>query len=782
MEKSRPQLSLAELFQLRWFLGGLLGLLSAWTLFYMEVDALLALALLTLMVPVFTLWPALSLALPLFVHRLAFPLIVTIFALDLWANREPLPAMIRLDLMLLGYRCIAPRSRREDLQLILLALFVVVVTGVFTVSPAFVVQILFFTGVALALLLSVTLSDARAGGVAAINAAPGWERVRWLELFARVRAVTDGRVVWLGGALFCGVVGLSIVLFLALPRVEISNNFFLDRLITKKSRTGFSETIRFNEVTDIAQDGGAAFAVDVSDPAAVPAEPYWRMLVLDEYTREGFRMSLGLRESISPAREKRQVFNGAGRSRADATVWTIYYQPGVSRYLPLMGGYGRLSFGEPQALVQSQALRLAALQTEPAKMIAYRIEGMDTDGVLRDRRFALDREVRPAQEFRRPRWPEVEPGDEASPAPQGPFFGEAGEMDSPPAPPTFLELTSLSAEDRVRLDGWVAQIGGVGEGGGDFARRAGAWLQSKHSYSLRSVTPRGEGDVLIRWMASTEPGHCELFAGSLVLLARAAGVPARLVTGFKGGVWNETSGHISVKNSDAHAWTEVWEESLGSWLRADATPGSQLTASLTPESDLGGGTSSMARDSGWGARIDGLRIFWYRRIVNFDQGSQIELLRDTKASLRTALEAARVELERLLRALAEWLRQPWDFGRISGIALVVGVTSGAVAWWRAKGRALLMGWRSRRASSHREDPVRREASRWLMRLARAERGDAGRKGDLATQAAREQLAAARAELLRLRFGAREGWRQPASVFKHAKWACRLVNKAAGGRR
>ena len=145
MEKSRPQLNLGELFQLRWFLGGVIGLLSAWTLFYLEVDALLALIFMTLAVPVFTIWPGLARALPPFVHRLAFPLIVTIFALDLWANREPLPAMIRLDLMLLGYRCIAPRGRREDLQLILLSLFLVVVAGVFTVSPFFVVQILFFT-------------------------------------------------------------------------------------------------------------------------------------------------------------------------------------------------------------------------------------------------------------------------------------------------------------------------------------------------------------------------------------------------------------------------------------------------------------------------------------------------------------------------------------------------------------------------------------------------------------------------------------------------------------
>ena len=765
MEKSRPQLSLAELYQLRWFLGGVLGLLSAWTLFYMEVDALLALTLLTLTVPLFTIWPHLSRALPTFFHRLAFPLIVTIFALDMWGNREPLPAMIRLDLMLLGYRCVAPRGRREDLQLILLSLFVVVVTGVYTVSPAFVLQILLFTGVALCLLLAVTLSDARGSGATA-GAAPTWERVRWRELWSRLRAVADLRVVALGGALFVGVVGLSVVLFLALPRFEISNSFFLDRLITKKSRTGFSEDVRFQEVVDIAQDSGSAFAVDVSNPAMVPSEPYWRMLVLDEYSGEGFRMSAGLRDSFYANREKAHSHGGVGRGGDDDVRWTIYFQPGISRYLPLMGGFSRLNFGEPQALSQSSSLRIAALQNEPSKMIAYRVDGMDTDGILRDRRFAALGHVPPADPDRR----RLRRRQNAEAPPPS---SEDGGQEAYAASPTFLELPEFGPADRARLDAWVAEIGGAGDGGGDFARRAGAWLQARHTYSMQSTTPRGEGDVLIRWMASDSPGHCELFAGGLVILARAAGVPARLVTGFKGGVWNETSGHISVKNSDAHAWTEIWDAELASWLRSDATPGSRLTPSGS-DADQHAGTQGLQRDEGWSARVDGLRIFWYRRIVNFDQGSQVELLRGTKATLRELMKVVREQIEQVLRDILAWLRQPWDFSRIAGISLMVGLTSGALALWRSAGRAWWMSWRSRRSATHGHDPVRREASRWLARLARVE---GTREWVPGCAGVRAEVAASRAELLRLRFGAREGWAAPAAVFRRAKLAQRAAKKA-----
>ncbi len=760
MENPRPQLSQIELQQLRWFLGGLIGVVSAWTVFYMEVDALLALAVITATVPFFTLFPRFSRALPAIFHRLAFPLIVTVFALDLWGNREPLPAMIRLDLMLLGYRCISPRGRREDLQLILLALFVVVVTGVFTVSPAFVVQILFFTGAALGLLLAVTLSDARAGGLA--GNAVGWEHVRWPELFRRLRAAADLRVVALAGALFSGVVALSALLFLALPRFEITNDFFIDRLITKSSRTGFSESILFGEVNKIAQDGGMAFAVDVSDPAAVPSDLYWRMLVLDEYSGQGFRASAGLRNSFPPVRDKAIVHGGVGRAREDRTVWTIYYQPGVSRYLPLMGGYGRLYFGEPQALAMSPPLRIAALPSEPAKMVGYRVEGMDTDGVLRDRVFAREH-VLPAWDSPRARIyfghdaPPPEPGENAP--------DQEGEKEV--GAPTFLELNGVAPGDLEKLRTWVAEMGGAGVDGPDFARRAGAWLQARHTYSLDSSTPGGEGDVIVRWMGSREPGHCELFAGSMVLLARAAGHPTRLVTGFKGGVWNPTSGSITVRNSDAHAWCEIWDESNGSWVRTDATPGGQLTPAANNDG-LPAGASRMEQDTGWSARLDGLRVFWYRRIVSFDQNSQLELMRGTKDQLRGMLVGIRDLLEEQIRRLMEWLRQPWDLTRIFGSLAALGALAGTVWFWQSSGRGWWMAWRSRRTASHRHDPVRREASRWLARLERRVSVLGATPGP--------GLSATRESLLRLRYGARQGWAPPAEVFAEAKRRLRELGR------
>jgi hypothetical protein len=289
-------------------------------------------------------------------------------------------------------------------------------------------------------------------------------------------------------------------------------------------------------------------------------------------------------------------------------------------------------------------------------------------------------------------------------------------------------------------------------------------LQARHGYSLNATMPEGGGDdVLVRWLNSKTPGHCELFAGGLVLLARAGGVPARLVTGFKGGVWNTGSGSITVRNSDAHAWTEVWDGAAGAWVLADATPGSALTPAAE-EAAVAGGATRLQADSGWNARLDTLRVFWYRRIVNFDQDAQKEILRGTKNRLEEAVKQWRARLEDRARAAAAWVRQPWGFSRGLALVLAAGGLAAGVWWWRRKGRALWLAWRSRRTGAGRPDPVRREAAKWLRRLERArpplEPGVTAARG------------AAREELLRLRFGARESWVEPAGVFQRARRAWR----------
>lgn len=81
--------------------------------------------------------------------------------------------------------------------------------------------------------------------------------------------------------------------------------------------------------------------------------------------------------------------------------------------------------------------------------------------------------------------------------------------------------------------------------------------------------PLGE-DPVDGFLFGSRRGFCEHYAGAFVALMRAAGVPARVVTGYQGGEVNPVDGYLTVRQSDAHAWAEVWLPGRG-WERIDPT-------------------------------------------------------------------------------------------------------------------------------------------------------------------------------------------------------------------
>jgi protein-glutamine gamma-glutamyltransferase len=83
-------------------------------------------------------------------------------------------------------------------------------------------------------------------------------------------------------------------------------------------------------------------------------------------------------------------------------------------------------------------------------------------------------------------------------------------------------------------------------------------------------------DPVDQFLFNTKKGFCEHYATSFVYLMRAAGLPARIVTGYQGGELNPNGNYLIVRQSDAHAWAEVWLENQG-WVRIDPT------AAVSPE-------------------------------------------------------------------------------------------------------------------------------------------------------------------------------------------------------
>jgi transglutaminase-like putative cysteine protease len=178
--------------------------------------------------------------------------------------------------------------------------------------------------------------------------------------------------------------------------------------------------------------------------------------------------------------------------------------------------------------------------------------------------------------------------------------------------------------------------------GADDAAIVRAGLGLLHDGDFRyTLTPAPLGrDAVDDFLFNTREGFCEHYASSFTVLMRAAGVPARVVTGYQGGYWNAQARYLLVRNSDAHAWTEVWLVGRG-WVRTDPT------AAARPERVTQGAAAAMGEERGWYRSdwLQGLRNhwdvvnrWWNQGVVGFDALRQRGLLtpfgvRDTDTRL-----------------------------------------------------------------------------------------------------------------------------------------------------
>ncbi|MBT0961495.1 transglutaminase TgpA family protein [Denitromonas iodatirespirans] len=214
------------------------------------------------------------------------------------------------------------------------------------------------------------------------------------------------------------------------------------------------------------------------------------------------------------------------------------------------------------------------------------------------------------------------------------------------------------------------------------------WLrQAGLMYTLRP--PRLGLDTADAFLFDTRQGFCEHFASAFVVLMRAAGVPARVVTGYQGGEINPFDNTLVVRQSDAHAWAEVWLAGEG-WRRIDPTAAAAplridggLAAALPDDAAL---PLLLRPDLGWlktlRDRWEFLGNAWNQWVLGYDQKTQ------------------RSFLQRLGLTPDDW-RQ---LGMV--LLIAIGTVLAALAWW-AQRRTLPA------------DPLQRAWQRFERKLARA---------------------------------------------------------------
>ncbi|MGH8146426.1 MAG: transglutaminase TgpA family protein [Rhodanobacteraceae bacterium] len=130
------------------------------------------------------------------------------------------------------------------------------------------------------------------------------------------------------------------------------------------------------------------------------------------------------------------------------------------------------------------------------------------------------------------------------------------------------------------------------------------------------------------FLFDTKTGFCEHYASAFTFLMRAAGIPARVVVGYQGGYWNDIAHYLLVRQSNAHAWSEVWLQGRG-WIRVDPT----AAVSRVVMADIGGASGApIGGDGGswwlpWQNRFDIINRWWGQTVVGFDALKQSHLFR-----------------------------------------------------------------------------------------------------------------------------------------------------------
>ncbi len=748
---SRVALNTEELLQLKWVLGGVLTLLAFWTLGALDLGTRALLLCMCGVIVAVLLRPALPARIPETVWRHAGPGLAAIIAIDfVLSGRDFLPPMLRMITFLAMLRCLQYRRRREDLQLVLLNLFIVTVAGVLSVSLLFALQILLFMPVAMVVLFLITVLES--GGSPRTLDFENLQNFRWPHFARRVWEGLDLRMSGLAAALFLAAVLVGTVIFVSLPRFRLEAAVPLLKL-QGRAESGFSESITFGDVTEIKESNAVSLRVEPPSRAALPRDLYWRMITLDRLEDGTFRNSVFDQPGRTRASRRLEIdarYHGRRPASAVEGLWNFYLEGNVSRFLPLLGPFAEMRFQKITEIKVAPDPFLYRLEEVPPNLFAYRVERMDTSGRL----------AAPADE--------VEVLRKLQAQQRSPRYGQpAGRIHYPE---TTLVLPSRE-EDRERLRAMVSEIsGGRPLPLAEFIPRAVEHLRLRHAYSMKTARkPKAAGDPLVAWLQSREPGWCEHFAGSFALLARAAGWPSRVVAGFNGGAWNDIENYLVIRAKDAHAWVEVFDGE-GAWLRVDPTPGA-TTVEGEPGEETGRGT--LSRQVGWDAWLDSLRILWYRRVVNFDQQDQVEMTESLAQTSRSLLDSLQESLRSGGNRVREWLQQPWDFARALRVGAAAALLT-ALAWAARRFRFRLFCGASGGRAGESLDPVRAEAGAMLRRFERA--WSEVRVLSILSPDQEAAWRSARADLLALRYGPLEGRPNLEHALAAAKKLIRSVPK------
>jgi transglutaminase-like putative cysteine protease len=392
------------------------------------------------------------------------------------------------------------------------------------------------------------------------------------------------RTLKLSGIVLLQSIPLMAILFLIFPRIS---PFWAVPLQSTSSITGLSDEMSPGDIGDLTRSGDIAFRVEFSSEIPSYNELYWRGITLEqfdgrEWSRRRFRNAqyLGVdKPQLYPWFREIQMLG-------DPVRYNVIMEPTQQSWV--------FTLMVPQ-LTNERLFMRREFQVGTQRPINQRMS-YDASSYLD---HVVDLELSRQMTINNLSIPEN--GNEESRAFAEQMYAEAG-------------------SDTEFINSILQHI-----------------RDNEFFYTL-SPSLLGENGI-DDFLFNTREGFCEHYASTFTFLMRAAGIPARVVTGYQGGEFNKYNETLIVRQYDAHAWSEVWLEGQG-WVRVDPT------AAVAPGRIEYGSQFTFQEDEGFLddevfsllqfrsssllindliLRMEMIDYAWNRFVLNYDQGMQFSL-------------------------------------------------------------------------------------------------------------------------------------------------------------
>lgn len=351
-----------------------------------------------------------------------------------------------------------------------------------------------------------------------------------------------------GGRLMLYALPLALAMWFFFPR--ISSPFWAVPIDTSSGVSGLSTSMSPGDISSLSLSNAVAFRARFFDDIPEPRDRYWRAMVLHRFNGRTWN-------AVDPIPDRDAVERI--EVRGAATRYEITMEPTRQHWVP--------------ALEMPQAWNLPRTFMTPRQTLSN-MHPIDQRVAFEISSFA----------------------DYTADAGISTFF-RGWYLDLPegsnPASVRFAEeLRARSASDDAYIEAILAMF-----------------RRDEYFYTLQP--PALGRNPVDEFLFETRRGFCEHYASAFAVMMRAAGIPARVVVGYQGGEVNPMGGRLIVRQSDAHAWSEVWLDDRG-WTRVDPT------AAVAPERIERGLTDSLFDGFGaqWG--IDMPSQFMHRLTLTWD--------------------------------------------------------------------------------------------------------------------------------------------------------------------